>query len=177
MNVSLNLNVNIKNWFFKKFIVFHKNFVEEIKQLKERRAQEKAASSKSNSLTSQNRSTLYSDSTQDFSSLSSLPRQNSYAASLSSSYNHPIPSPISRAFSIRTSIAEGSPGYTSSPFHTFAFENASVSRAESLSRTLKMSLRKKSRKKSPSITSVQATHNVPNNENSFARMIETENIF
>ncbi|KAG1406694.1 hypothetical protein G6F60_002733 [Rhizopus arrhizus] len=141
---------------------FHKNFVEEIKQLKERRAQEKAASSKSNSLTSQNRSTLYSDSTQDFSSLSSLPRQNSYAASLSSSYNHPIPSPISRAFSIRTSIAEGSPGYTSSPFHTFAFENASVSRAESLSRTLKMSLRKKSRKKSPSITSVQATHNVPN---------------
>lgn len=56
----------------------------------------------------------------------------------------PIMSPISRAFSIRTPVTENSPGFPAQ-----AFEHATMSRAESLSRTLKMSLRsKKSRKKS-----------------------------
>lgn len=58
----------------------------------------------------------------------------------------PIMSPISRAFSIRTPVTENSPGLPLSPT---AFEHATMSRAESISRTLKMSLRsKKSRKKS-----------------------------
>ncbi|CAO3663881.1 unnamed protein product [Rhizopus stolonifer] len=139
---------------------FYKNFAEEIKHLKEKKQQEKATC-KSNSITSQRRSTLYSDSAQDGASVLSLPRQNSYTANLSTPTSHPANSPVSRAFSIKSSAVEGSPGYSPLPFHTFAFENASVSRAESLSRTLKMSLRKKNRKKSPSLTSVQTVPNTP----------------
>ncbi|ORE11414.1 hypothetical protein BCV72DRAFT_219946 [Rhizopus microsporus var. microsporus] len=134
---------------------FHKNFAEEIKQLKEKKPQDKPGS-KSSSFTSQRRST-YSD--HDISP--TLSRQNT-AASIASLPAIPALSPVSRAFSIKNSVIEGSPG-NPTPFHSYAFENASMSRAESLSRTLKMSLRKKSRKKSPSIASVQLTTNtVPN---------------
>ncbi|KAG1146695.1 hypothetical protein G6F37_005363 [Rhizopus arrhizus] len=142
---------------------FHKNFAEEIKELKEKKAQEKAAASKSNASESHNRSTIHSDSTHDLSSIQSLSRQDNHSASLSNTPALPVISPVSRAFSIRGSVVEDSPGYSPmSPFHTFAFENASMSRAESLSRTLKMSLRKKSRKKSPSIASVHTINTVPN---------------
>lgn len=59
----------------------------------------------------------------------------------------PVMSPISRAFSIRTPVSENSPSLL--PHSPTAFEHATMSRAESISRTLKMSLRsKKSRKKS-----------------------------
>ncbi|KAG1046970.1 hypothetical protein G6F55_010726 [Rhizopus delemar] len=142
---------------------FHKNFAEEIKELKEKRAQEKAAASKSNATESHNRSTIHSDNTHDLPSIQSLSRQDNHSASLSNPPALPVISPVSRAFSIRGSVVEDSPGYSPmSPFHTFAFENASMSRAESLSRTLKMSLRKKSRKKSPSIASVHTINTVPN---------------
>lgn len=58
----------------------------------------------------------------------------------------PVMSPISRAFSIRTPVTESMPN---SPHSPTAFEHATMSRAESISRTLKMSLRsKKLRKKS-----------------------------
>jgi hypothetical protein len=78
----------------------------------------------------------------------------------------PVMSPISRAFSIRTPVTENStPGLlplTPSSSNN-AFENATMSRAESLSRTLKMSLRsKKSRKKSQSAGSQQVINNNSN---------------
>ncbi|KAI9254841.1 hypothetical protein BY458DRAFT_442545 [Sporodiniella umbellata] len=122
---------------------FQKNFAEEIKQAKERKGQEKAASSKSNSVSSQRRSTSHSENAMDTSSLLSLHRHNSYSTHLSTPISHPAHSPVSRAFSIKGSMVEGSPGPSSLASPTSAFENASTSRAESLSRTLKISLRKK----------------------------------
>ncbi|KAI8877414.1 hypothetical protein K501DRAFT_260410 [Backusella circina FSU 941] len=59
----------------------------------------------------------------------------------------PLMSPISRAFSIPTPVGEF-PGAPLTP--TSSFDHATMSRAESISRTLKMSLRKKSRKRSTS---------------------------
>lgn len=77
----------------------------------------------------------------------------------------PVMSPISRAFSIRTPVTESSPGLSASALtnNNTAFENATMSRAESLSRTLKMSLRKKSRKKSQNTGSSSAHHASSNN--------------
>jgi len=79
-------------------------------------------------------------------------------------------SPISRAFSIRTPVTENSPGLSVSGLtnsNNTAFENATMSRAESLSRTLKMSLRKKSRKKSQNTGSgSNSAHHVSSNNGS-----------
>ncbi|CAO3686244.1 unnamed protein product [Rhizopus stolonifer] len=137
---------------------FHKNFAEEIKQLKEKND---LTSPKLNTIENQSKPVLHSESIQDL-SIQLSPRQNSYSLGASSPPAPPFMSSVSRAFSIRGSVVEDSPGYSPiSPFHTFTFENASMSRAESLSRTLKMSLRKKPRKKSPSIASIQSTNTVP----------------
>ncbi|KAI9279137.1 hypothetical protein BY458DRAFT_471271 [Sporodiniella umbellata] len=133
---------------------FYKNFAEEIKYLKENKSS--AIPPKLKIMDGQNKSVLHSDSAQDL-TLQLSPRQNSQSFGISSPPILPFGSSVSRAFSIRGSVVEGSPGHSpNSPFHTFAFENASTSRAESFSHTLKMSLRKKSRRKLPSISGVQS---------------------
>ncbi|KAI9032699.1 hypothetical protein CLU79DRAFT_883250 [Phycomyces nitens] len=73
-----------------------------------------------------------------------ISRQNSVAQTFSplSTFPPPLPkSPVSRAFSIRSPLTEQA-------LMRAALENTSISRAESISRGLKMTLRKKSRKKS-----------------------------
>ncbi|OBZ90658.1 Dedicator of cytokinesis protein 3 [Choanephora cucurbitarum] len=78
----------------------------------------------------------------------------------------PTMSPISRAFSISTPVADPLSLSGSNAYHSTAFENATMSRAESLSRTLKMSLKKKSRKKSQSSSNSTNTMNSNNTANS-----------
>ncbi|KAI7867741.1 dedicator of cytokinesis-domain-containing protein [Spinellus fusiger] len=75
----------------------------------------------------------------------SVTRQNSTVQPYSPTSQQPSPlmSPVSRAFSIRSPVPEHVLMRT-------AVENTSISRAESISRSLKMTLRKKSRKKSQS---------------------------
>lgn len=164
-------------------IVFHKNFADEIRSLKEKSEQEAEPplSITTSSIISRRRSTLSSNATAENNSIllhqqsdepniKSIGRQNSTiqtpgVGGIPVLPALPVMSPISRAFSIRTPVTENTPGAglslpstaTSSSFSNSAaaFENATMSRAESLSRTLKMSLRsKKSRKKSQSAGSI-----------------------
>ncbi|KAI8364106.1 hypothetical protein BD560DRAFT_436932 [Blakeslea trispora] len=74
----------------------------------------------------------------------------------------PSMSPISRAFSIRTPVTDPTSPSVPTFYQSTAFENATMSRAESLSRTLKMSLKKKSRKKSQSSSTSANTMNSNN---------------
>ncbi|KAI8636114.1 hypothetical protein BD408DRAFT_487106 [Parasitella parasitica] len=150
---------------------FQKNFAEEIKSLQAKSIKEEIKENPSLSISTTNslirrRSTLSSSmSTENNSIYSHQQMDDSKIQSPSLSRQNtntqtpgiggvpvlpvlPIMSPISRAFSIRP-VTEGSPGLSSTnAFSNSAIENAATSRAESLSRTLKISLRKKSRKKS-----------------------------
>ncbi|KAI9478709.1 MAG: hypothetical protein EXX96DRAFT_571922 [Benjaminiella poitrasii] len=150
---------------------FYKNFADEIKVIKEKNAKEERTNAASSVTTDRRRSTLSSITT-DSMHYSQQPRPsyddisikaNSHQQNIGSLINNtnapvlpaiPVMSPISRAFSIRTPTLENIPLTPSStPFQNSnqtAFENATLSRAENLSRTLKMSLRKKSRRKTRS---------------------------
>jgi hypothetical protein len=164
------------------FLVFHKNFADEIKSLKEKNEQEAATTEQAplsittSSIISRRRSTLSGSTTTENSSIlhqqndepniKSIGRQNSTVQTpglggIPVLPALPVMSPISRAFSIRTPVTENSPGLpSSSSYPNSAFDNATMSRAESLSRTLKMSLRsKKSRKKSQSAGSIHQQSN------------------
>lgn len=166
-----------------KYIVFQKNFADEIKSLKAKSIKEEIKEHPSLSISTNNsinrrRSTLSSSTTADTNSIYShqqledvktmspnLSRQNTATQTpgvggVPVLPTLPVMSPISRAFSIRTPVTENTPGLsaTSALSISPAFENATMSRAESLSRTLKMSLRKKSRKKSQNSTGT--THTV-----------------
>lgn len=169
------------------YLVFHKNFAEEIKLLGEKPNKEEIKEKLALSITTTNsvnrrRSTM--SSATDNSSMYSQQQQQQqqqFFDDRNTSPNHsrqntisshsqtpgvggvpilpalPVMSPISHAFSIRTPVAENPSGLPSmSAYHsTAAFENATMSRAESLSRSLKMTLRKKARKKSQSAGSGQ----------------------
>lgn len=136
-------------------IVFLKNFADEIKSIKEKIDQEalqieQPTNIATNNMISRRRSTISSSTTENGMEDLIKSRQNSTLSQTPGIGGVPIlpqlpvMSPISRAFSIRTPVSENSPG-----FPPQSFEHATMSRAESLSRTLKMSLRsKKSRKKS-----------------------------
>lgn len=154
---------------------FQKNFADEIKSIKEKNEQEAQAAADhaplhmaTSSILSRRRSTL-SSTTDNTSGIHAeeMHSLKSRQASISQTPGIggvpilpalPLLSPISRAFSIRSSITESTSGLSTAS----AFENATMSRAESISRTLKMSLRsKKSRKKSQSAGSSQIIPNSP----------------
>ncbi|CAO3653315.1 unnamed protein product [Mucor hiemalis] len=154
---------------------FHKNFADEIKSIKERSEQEAQAAADhpplhiaTSSILSRRRSTLssttdnnsgnHSDEMHSLKSRQTSISQTPGIGGVPILPALPLLSPISRAFSIRSSITESTSGLSSAS----AFENATMSRAESISRTLKMSLRsKKSRKKSQSAGSSQIIPNSP----------------
>ncbi|KAG1094700.1 hypothetical protein G6F42_018707 [Rhizopus arrhizus] len=168
---------------------FNKNFAEEIKSLKAKSIREEIKEAPSLSISTNNslnrrRSTLSSSTTTENNSVYSHQQQVDDTKLTSPSLSRqntttqtpgvggvpvlptlPVMSPISRAFSIRTPVTESSPGLSASALtnNNTAFENATMSRAESLSRTLKMSLRKKSRKKSQNTGSSSAHHASSNN--------------
>ncbi|KAI9249334.1 hypothetical protein EDC94DRAFT_652456 [Helicostylum pulchrum] len=135
---------------------FHKNFADEIKSIKEKTDQEALQTEQptnmaTNNMISRRRSTISSSTTENGmedlikSRQSSTLSQTPGIGGVPILPQLPVMSPISRAFSIRTPVSENSPGFPPPQ----SFEHATMSRAESLSRTLKMSLRsKKSRKKS-----------------------------
>ncbi|KAL7336216.1 Deoxycytidine kinase 1 [Mucor circinelloides] len=162
---------------------FNKNFAEEIKSLKAKSIKEEIKEAPSLSISTNNslnrrRSTLSSSTTAENNSVYSHQQQVDDIKLTSPSLSRqntttqtpgvggvpvlptlPVMSPISRAFSIRTPVTESSPGLSASALtNNTAFENATMSRAESLSRTLKMSLRKKSRKKSQNTGGSSAHH-------------------
>ncbi|KAK4511533.1 uncharacterized protein ATC70_012748 [Mucor velutinosus] len=172
---------------------FNKNFAEEIKSLKAKSIKEEIKEAPSLSISTNNslnrrRSTLSSSTTTENNSVYSHPPVDDaklISPSLSRQNTNtqtpgvggvpvlptlPVMSPISRAFSIRTPVTENSPGLSVSGLtnsNNTAFENATMSRAESLSRTLKMSLRKKSRKKSQNTGSgSNSAHHVSSNNGS-----------
>ncbi|KAG2199372.1 hypothetical protein INT47_001554 [Mucor saturninus] len=136
---------------------FHKNFAEEIKTIKEQTQQEAVEQvplsiTTTGSTVSRRRSTISSCTTEVGMEDSIKSRQSSTISQTPGIGGVPVlpqlpvMSPISRAFSIRTPVTDSMPG---SPHSPTAFEHATMSRAESISRTLKMSLRsKKLRKKS-----------------------------
>lgn len=175
--------------------VFNKNFAEEIKSLKAKSIKEEIKEAPSLSISTNNslhrrRSTLSSSTTTENNSVYShtqaddakltsptiLSRQSTNTQTpgvggIPVLPTLPVMSPISRAFSIRTPVTENSPGLSAATLannNTTAFENATMSRAESLSRTLKMSLRKKSRKKSQNTTgsnNSSASHHISSSNN------------
>ncbi|CEP18425.1 hypothetical protein [Parasitella parasitica] len=144
---------------------FQKNFAEEIKSLQAKSIKEEIRENPSLSISTTNslirrRSTLSSSNTTDNLSIYSHQQMDDskllHSPTLSRQNTNtqmpgiggvpllpalPLMSPISRAFSIRP-VTDGSPGYsTSTSSNNSAFENATTSRAEGLSRTLKISLR------------------------------------
>ncbi|KAI8393718.1 uncharacterized protein BYT42DRAFT_609489 [Radiomyces spectabilis] len=122
---------------------FKKNFAQEIKRMDQAKHTEEEGSSSRKS------------SAKETSERIPLVRQGSsaqlHSPSLTLPMNLPM-SPISRAFSICTPVTETPP-----PFDD-PVEHGTMSRAESISRSLKMSLRKKSRKRS--ISAAVAANNM-----------------
>ncbi|KAI8980817.1 hypothetical protein BDB01DRAFT_851559 [Pilobolus umbonatus] len=151
---------------------FHKNFAEEIRQLKERGIEDRnmkertsIATYSSVTLSSSHRQSILTNDSQ-FDDKSILSRHNTLTLPAGNSPilpNLPTMSPISRAFSIKTPTAENANVQNIPTFlSNNTFESASMSRAESFSRTLKISLRKKSRKKSQSAGSVHSVNTISN---------------